>query len=292
MTGAGGSLAGQVAIVTGGGRGIGRSIALELAEAGAAVAAVARSEDQLGETLRGIERAGHKALAIAADVTDARAVAGLVNRVDREVGPVDLLVNNAGIGGPIGPLWEVDMAEWWRTIDVHLRGPVLCTRAVLPSMLRRRRGRIVNLSGGGAAGPYPYLSAYGCAKAAIVRLTDTLAAETRAHNVAVFAVRPGWVKTAMSEEVANTEAGRRWVPQAHAQFEHGRDFPPERTAQLVAFLASGQGDGLSGRVLYVDYDIADLARRARQIQDEDLYTLRYREEGQATIAQVALHPLP
>lgn len=292
MTGTGGSLAGQVAIVTGGGRGIGRSIAAELASAGAAVAVTARSEEQLSETLRGIERVGHRALAMAADVTDARAVAHFADRVERELGPVDLLVNNAGVGGPIGPLWEVDMDEWWRTIDVHLRGTVLCTRAVLPSMLRRRRGRVVNLSGGGAAGPYPHLSAYGCAKAAIVRLTDTLAAETRAHNVAVFAVRPGWVKTAMSEEVANTEAGRRWVPQAHVQFEHGHDFPPERTARLVAFLASGQADGLSGRVLYVDYDIADLVRRAKQIQDEDLYTLRYREEGQATIAQVALHPLP
>lgn len=292
MTGTGGSLAGHVAIVTGGGRGIGRSIAHELAAGGAAVAVTARSEDQLQETLRTVEAAGRRALALTADVTDVRAVARMVETVERDLGPVDLLVNNAGIGGPIGPLWEVDPDEWWRTIEVHLRGTLLCTRAVLPSMLRRRRGRVINLSGGGAGGPYPYLSAYGCAKAAVVRFTDTLAAETRASNVPVFAVRPGWVRTAMSEEVLNTEAGQRWVPQARAQFEHGRDFPPEATARLVAFLASGRGDALSGRVLYVDYDNADLARRAKQIQDEDLYTLRYREEGPATIARVPLHPIP
>ena len=288
----GDSLAGHVAVVTGGGRGIGRSIAQELAAAGVAVVVTARSEDELNETVRGIRQGGHRALAFAADVTDSRAVSQLIEAVERNLGPVDLLVNNAGIGGPIGPLWQVDPDEWWRTIEVHLRGTFLCTRAVLPSMLRRRQGRIVNLSGGGAGGPYPYLSAYGCAKAAVVRFTDSVAAETRTHNVPVFAVRPGWVRTAMSQEVLDTDAGRRWVPQARAQFEHGRDFPPERTARLVLFLASGKGDALSGRVLYVDYDVDDLARRAKQIQEQDLYTLRYREEGPATIATVALHPLP
>jgi NAD(P)-dependent dehydrogenase (short-subunit alcohol dehydrogenase family) len=285
-------LGGQVAIVTGGGRGIGRSIAHGLAAAGVALAVTARSENQLNETVREIRQAGGRALAVAADVTEDKAVARLVETVERDLGPITLLVNNAGIGGPIGPLWEVAPDKWWRTVEVHLKGTLLCTRAVLPSMLRRRRGRIINLSGGGAGGPYPHLSAYGCAKAAVVRFTDTLAAEVRTYNLAAFAVRPGWVRTAMTEEVLNTKAGRRWVPQAREQFEQGRDFPPDDTARLVTFLASGRGDALSGRCLYVAHDVADLVRRARQIQDEDLYTLRYREEGSATVAQVALHPIP
>jgi len=285
-------LAGQVAIVTGGGRGIGRAIAQGLAGAGAAVTVTARSENQLNETVRLIHEAGGRALAVAADVTDPRGVARMVEATERRLGPVDLLINNAGVGGPIGPLWEVDPDEWWRGIEVHLRGTFLCTRAVIAGMMSHRRGRIINVVGGGAGGPYPYLSSYGCAKAAMVRLTDTLAAETRAHQISVFAIRPGWVRTAMSEEVLQTEAGQRWVPRARTIFEQGRDFPPERTAHLVTFLASGRGDGLSVRVLYVDYDLLDLARRAQQIQQEDLYVLRFREEGPATVATVALHPIP
>lgn len=216
----------------------------------------------------------------------------MVEASERQPGPVDLLLNNAGIGGPIGPLWEVDPDEWWRGIEVHLRGTFLCTRAVLAGMILRRRGRIINVVGGGAGGPYPHLSSYGCAKAAMVRLTDTLAAETREHNISVFAIRPGWVRTAMSDEVLQSEAGQRWVPQARTMFEQGRDFPPERAAQLVTFLAAGHGDGLSGRCLYVGYDVPDLVQRAKEIQREDLYVLRFREEGPATVATVALHPAP
>jgi NAD(P)-dependent dehydrogenase (short-subunit alcohol dehydrogenase family) len=285
-------LAGQVAIVTGGGRGIGSVVARALAGAGAAVTVTARSEDQLTETARLIAKTGGRVLPVVADVTDAHAVARMVDMTEQQLGPVDLLVNNAGVTGPIGPLWQVDLGEWWRGVEVHLRGTFLCARAVLAGMIRRRRGRIINMAGGGAGGPHPYLSSYGCAKAAVVRLTDTLAAETRTHNVAVFAIRPGWVRTAMSEELLQSEAGQRWVPQARAVFEHGQDFSPERTAQLVTFLASGRADGLSGRCLYVGYDVSDLAHRAQRVQEEDLYVLRFREEGQPPVAAVAIHPVP
>jgi NAD(P)-dependent dehydrogenase (short-subunit alcohol dehydrogenase family) len=275
---AGANLTGHVAIVTGGGRGIGRAIAQALAMAGAAVTVASRSAEQLTETVRLIERAGGRALAVITDVTQPHAVAQMVEATEHQLGPVDLLVNNAGITGPIGPLWEVDPDEWWGVVAVHLRGTFLCTRAVLARMIPRRQGRIINVVGGGAARPRPMVSGYGCAKAAIVRMTDSLAVETRAYHIPIFAIYPGLVRTTIMEEVLQSEAGQRWMPEARRWVEDDRFVPPERAAQLVVFLAAGHGDGLSGRCLYVHYDVAALAQRAEAIQRDDLYALRLREE--------------
>jgi NAD(P)-dependent dehydrogenase (short-subunit alcohol dehydrogenase family) len=204
-------LTGQVAIVTGGGRGIGRAIAQALARMRAAVTVTARSREQLTETVALIGAAGGYAIAVPADVTDQDAVERMVAATAQQLGPVDLLVNNAGVPGAIGPLWEVDPEAWWSGMAVHLRGTFLCTRAVLAGMLPRRRGRIINVVGGGVKGPHPYLSSYGCAKTAIVRLTDTLAVETQAYNIAIFALHPGLVRTALTEEGLLSEAGQRWL---------------------------------------------------------------------------------
>ena len=124
-------LTGHVAIVTGAGRGIGRAIALELASAGASVGVVARSEDQIAETVEDIAQAGGRAVALPADVSAPESVGRMIRGVERALGPVDLLVNNAGVAGPIGPIAETDPGEWWRCQDVNLRGPMLCTTAVL-----------------------------------------------------------------------------------------------------------------------------------------------------------------
>ena len=133
-------LSGQVAIVTGGGRGLGRAYALRLAQAGAAVAVVARSSDQLAETVRLIELEGGRALALTADVSDRAAVQGVVAEVEERLGPVDLLVNNAGVAGPTVPAWEAEPNDWWRCLEINLGGPYLCARTVLPGMIERRRG--------------------------------------------------------------------------------------------------------------------------------------------------------
>jgi hypothetical protein len=146
-------------------------------------------------------------------------------------------------------------------------------------MIPRRQGRIINVVGGGAARPRPMVSGYGCAKAAIVRLTDSLAVETRAYNIPVFAIYPGLVRTEITEQILRSEAGQRWWPEARMWVEEGRFVPPERAAQLVVFLAAGHGDGLSGRCLYEHYDVAALAQCAEAIQRNDLYVLRLREEG-------------
>ena len=272
-------LSGQVAVVTGGGRGIGQACALALARAGAAVAVLARSADQVSHTASQIAASGGRAVACVADVTDRDAVEAAVGQVERELGPVDLLVNNAGAGGPIGPLADTDADAWWRCLEINLRGPLLCARAVLPGMLARRRGRIVNIASGAGTRAIPYLSAYVTSKAALIRLTENLAAEVHEQGVRVFAIQPGTVRTAMTEKALTSEEGRRWIPWFRETFERGEDVPPGHAARLVCLLASGRADALSGRFLDAAWDVAALLGRPEAIQDGDVLTLRLRLPG-------------
>lgn len=263
----------QVALVTGGGRGIGRAIALALAGAGVAVAVCARSQDQLGETVRQIEGSGGRAQAFEADMGDRAAVERLVARVTEALGPLDVLVNNAGVGGPEGGIAEADPDLWWHNLEINLRGPLYCAHAVLPAMLERGHGCIVNVASGTAHGSWPPASAYNVSKTALVRLTENLAAETRERGVAVFALDPGLVRTAMTEEALRSEVPS--IAQAfQAMFDQGIDVPPERAARTVVFLASGRADALSGRFIAAEEDIEGLVRRAQEIVERDLYMLR------------------
>jgi NAD(P)-dependent dehydrogenase (short-subunit alcohol dehydrogenase family) len=264
-------LDGQVAIVTGGGRGIGRAIAEGLADAGAAVAVLARSADEVAETVSRIERAGGRAIAVVADVTDQQAVREAVEQTARDLGTIDLLVNNAAVATPVGPVWEVDPDAWWRTVEVNLRGPFLCARAVLPGMIDRRAGRIVNIVAVAAFNTAPFMSAYGGSKAALVSFTDDLAAETREHGISVFAIRPGLVQTRMQDELTASPYVQRRRAGAPALV------PPERAAEAVVFVATGKADALTGRFIDVTRDdVADLAARADEIVRSDLLAMRLR----------------
>jgi NAD(P)-dependent dehydrogenase (short-subunit alcohol dehydrogenase family) len=267
-----GELAGQVAIITGASRGIGRAFAQAFAAAGAAVAATARSEEELRETVAMIGAAGGRAISIVTDVTDAHAVEQMVRRVEGELGPIEVLINNAGAARAIGPLWECNPDEWWRDVETNLRGPFVCCRAVVPGMIHRQRGRVINVSSGVALGPFPYTSAYGSSKAGLLRLTDCLANELRAAQAAVsiFAVSPGSVRTAMMDHLMDSDAGRKWLP----QLRNIPLVPTERVAELAVFLASGQADILSGRFIQVSDDVRDLVRQAEQIRQNNLYSLR------------------
>jgi NAD(P)-dependent dehydrogenase (short-subunit alcohol dehydrogenase family) len=256
-------LVGRVALVTGGGRGLGPLLAQGLAAAGAAVAVTARTEAELRQTVGQIGAAGGRATAVAADVTDRGAVARAVAEVEGRLGPVDVLVNNAARFEALGPLWEVDPDDWWREVEVNLRGPLLCARAVLPGMLARRRGRIVNVASGAGTATVPGASAYSVAKTGLLRLTDTLARETQDAGVAVFAVNPGTLRTPMSEPVlaAHGDVFERWAPWFPRLFAEGREAPPEPAVRLVVALAGGRADALSGRFIRASDDLYVLRLR-------------------------------
>lgn len=268
-------LTGQVAIVTGGGRGIGRAIAQALAEAGSAVAVTARSADQLDETVMLIEAAGGRAIALPADVTDAQTIAQVVAEVEKQLGPIALLVNNAGVSGPGGPTWEIGADEWWQCLDVNLRGPFLCSAAVLPGMVARRQGRIITVASGAGLQPWPNVSAYAVSKAAVIRFSENLATETKEHGISVFSIGPGMVRTAMVEAVLESPIDEQWLGGVfHKALAEGWYVPPTQAAQLALFLASGRADVLSGCFISVHYDVAGMVLRAEEIQQHDLYKLR------------------
>jgi NAD(P)-dependent dehydrogenase (short-subunit alcohol dehydrogenase family) len=271
-----GTLEGQVAIVTGAGRGIGRAIALAFAREGAKVAATARTKSQIDETAALIGKSGGQAVAIPGDITDPNSVASLVDQVTRRFGPVDALVNNAAHTSNAARLWESDPDEWWRCVEVNLRGPFLGIRAVLPAMMERHSGRIINISSRSAGIASPGRSEYAASKAALVRMTDTLAEEVKDLGISVFAVHPGRVPTEASQHFLASPAGQRWSVEAGAVLKQ-LEAPPERCADLCVFLASGKADGLSGRFLSVFDNVEDLAHRAAEVQRDDLYALRLKK---------------
>jgi len=273
-------LEGQVAIVTGGSRGIGLAIGKALAANGVAVALVARSQEAVQAAAKSIQLAGSRAIGLSADVTDQRAVMSVVAETVKQLGPVDLLVNNAGSVNALGPVWEVDPDTRWGDVTTNLWGTFLCSHALLPSMIARHRGRIVNVvSSFGIhtspqSTPSPYASAYSSSKAAVIVFTENLAAMTRNHGVQVFGLRPGFVRTALLEEGARSPAGRQWLPEIQSLLDSDRLVPPELAAHWTVFLASGDADKLSGRVFSVAHEMDTLVKRTDEIQREGRYMLR------------------
>jgi NAD(P)-dependent dehydrogenase (short-subunit alcohol dehydrogenase family) len=253
----------KIAVVTGGGRGLGRAFAQALAAAGWQVAIVARQAAQVDG-----------ARTFIADVTDEAAIDRAVADIERALGPIDLLVNNAGVIGPLGPFIESTVADWWRTLEIDLLGQVICAHAVLRGMIARRGGCIVNICSGGGATMFPYFSAYVTAKTALIRFSECLAHEVKPHGIAVFAMGPGTVRTAMSEHSLNSPEGKKWLPWFADIFTEGRDLPAERPAELLCRLASGRFDALSGRYLYPGDDLEQVLAAAADVEAGKLYSLQ------------------
>jgi NAD(P)-dependent dehydrogenase (short-subunit alcohol dehydrogenase family) len=262
----GGELAGQVALITGGGRGFGKAIAKAFAAAGAAVTVTARTTKQIDSTVAEIKAAGGNALAVPGDVTNRKDVERVVGAAHRHFGPTTLLVNNAGLAGPFGPIGTLDPDEWWASQAVHVRGPFLFISMVLPDMIRRRAGRIINVASLGGTRVEPNLSAYCIGKATEIRLTEQVAAEVKQYGVSTFAIEPGTVYTDMAESTIADPSAQRWVPgmiEFLKQIRDQNDPGPglTRCARMCLDLASGRYDALSGRYLTPEDNFDELLRQ-------------------------------
>ena len=219
-------------------------------------------------------------MALPADVTDYHAVVGVVAAAERELGPIDVLINSAGSFQALGNAAQVDPAEWWREVEINLRGPFLCAHAILPGMIARPSGRIINVASAAGLQAIETVSAYGVSKAALIRLTEALAAETRPDGIAILAVNPGTLRTSMSDHVLTCSAGAGTradgAAVVSAALPGRRDTPIEQAVAFVLAVASGRADALSGCYVSVDDDLGALVTRADAIQREARLTLRLR----------------
>ena len=250
-------LTGRVVFVTGGGRGIGRAIVLRLAGAGARIVVAARSTAEVQAVAAEVERAGGQALPVHCDVTSAASVQASVEETRRRFGPVDVLVNNAGVAES-APFTRLDRELWDRTLAVNLTGTYLCMREVLGSMIERRWGRIINIASTAAQQGYAYTAAYCAAKHGVLGLTRSVALEVERHGITVNAICPGWVDTEMTAaSIARiVETTGRAASAARAELEamnpQGRLIRPDEVAALAFWLVGDAASGLTGQAYNVD----------------------------------------
>ena len=268
----------RVAVITGASRGLGKAIAGAFAQEGARLLLVARDKDALAKTSKELLAAGANAVhSLRADVSRIEDVEKVRRSCDALFPRVDILVNNAALQGPIGPAHTVDWVSWVHVIEVNLLGAVAMCRAFVPALSGQRYGKIINLSGGGAAGPRPRFSAYASSKAALVRFTETLAEELRGTGVDVNALAPGAMNTRLLDEVldAGPEAvGLETYSQALEQREKGGT-PLEEGARLAVFLASAASDGITGKLISAVWDEWEsFPMHREELTSTDVYTLR------------------
>ena len=266
------SLQDKGVLITGAGRGIGKRLALGFAAAGARVGLLARSQAELDLAKLEIEHAGGAALRIRADVRDFEQMCAAADRMRAVFGGVQILIAAAGVQGPIGPLAGTKTKHWAETIEINLIGIMHACRAVLPQMIERRSGKIIIVSGGGAAHPRPNFTAYAAAKAGVVRMAETLAEEVRDCNVQVNCMAPGASYTHMTDEIihAGDSAPRKEIEDAeHVRLTGG--ITPEKQIQLALFLASARSNHVSGKLIHVN---DDWKRLERENANPELFTLR------------------
>jgi len=270
------TLDGRVAVVTGGSQGIGKDVVRRLLEEGAKVAFCARNAQNLKATAEELSSISPDLLSIQADVTREVDIAELVRATLERFSHIDILVNNAGVYGPIGLAWEIDPVEWREALTTNLVGAFLACRAIVPVLVRQRRGKIINMSGGGAATPFPRYTAYAASKAALVRFTETLALEVADYNIQVNTIAPGFVATSLHQRTleAGERAGAEFLRKTKDELERG-GVDPAIPAALVAFLASDNANRITGKFISSVWDDwKNFEQHVDEIAKTDVYTLR------------------
>jgi NAD(P)-dependent dehydrogenase (short-subunit alcohol dehydrogenase family) len=274
------SLKNRAAIITGASQGLGLAISKKFAQAGAEILMCARDPLVLGRAYEEvtISAAAEQAVSyIAADISNPADAHLLVETAMEQFSRLDILVNNAGVYGPKGPVEENDWEYWVQAIQINLMGSVLMCREVLPHLKANRSGKIIQLSGGGATSPIPYLSAYAASKAAIIRFVESLAGEVRDFGIDVNAIAPGALNTRMLDEILAAgpeKVGRKFFERSLCQKNQGGT-PLEKGADLAVFLASSASNGITGKLISAIWDPWDNLRdHLPDIQNTDIYTLR------------------
>ena len=264
-------------LITGGSKGLGAHLVRRFWLEGNSLVAVARNLVDIQSVFDELpKRSGQSATPLVCDLADAAKVAALVDAIKAKIPHLDVLVNNAAMQGPIGPLYENDMSAWQRTLQVNLLAPVALCQGLIPLMRRPSGASIINLSGGGATGPRANFSAYATAKAGLVRFSETVADELNGVGIRVNCISPGAMKTAMLKEVLakSDAAGRREASLANDVFEKG-GASMDRVAELALFLASDASKGISGKVISAQWDRwEDWPRHIDELRRSDAYTLR------------------
>ncbi len=273
-------LTGKNAIITGGSRGIGRVVAAEFLKEGARVCLLARNREELEKTREEFNlRYPDRVSCVSADVSHYKEMDRAYEEIKQKIGSVDILVNGAGILGALGPFAAMDIEEWEKAIRVNFFGTAYAMRTVLPDIIEKGYGKIINFSGGGSTAPRPFFSSYGTAKTAVVRLTETVGEELRQQHLAISvnAIAPGVVNTRLLDETIKAgpeKVGAAEYEDALKRKEQGGD-GPTRAAGLAVFLASSRSDGLTGRLISAVWDQwQDIPQHLEEIMKSDIYTLR------------------
>jgi len=242
-------LKGKVAIVTGAGRGLGRASSLEMAKEGASLVILSRTPLELKETAKSIKTLGAEVIPITADVSKPKDIERVVDRTIKHFKKVDILMNNAAIIGPVSPVFMIDQKEWEEALNINLRGPYLFSKEVIPYMIKRGRGKIVNITSGLGEVVMPPFAAYSVSKAGLIHLTKIMAEELEYHNIQVNGLDPGVMATKMQEEIRNFGPdilGNEIYNEFVSMKERGILKPPEKIAPLAVFLASDESDQVTG----------------------------------------------
>jgi NAD(P)-dependent dehydrogenase (short-subunit alcohol dehydrogenase family) len=273
-------LTGRFAIITGASQGLGEEIAKQFVAEGASVFLCARSEpavQSVAQRLSATARSGQKVLARSVDISKRRDVDQLVAEALDTFKRIDILVNNAGVHGPVGRIHEIDWDAWVDAININLIGLVYACRAVTPTMIGQRFGKIINLSGGGATNPMPRMTSYAASKAAVVRFTESLALDLKAYGIDVNSFAPGALDTRLLDEVLDAgpeKVGAQYYERMRKIKQQGGT-PLSVGASLAVYLASDESNGITARLIAAVWDKwATLHERAKELDASDIYTLR------------------